>query len=354
MGASTLTGDGPVPKSDGVGVRASVWPGARPVRFVATSHLRLQIALRSRIDVPFTVPRGIALALLTVIVFPCLTGVGALQAQTQLQLPVVPADDYFIQDYAEILDSEVRREVGLVQEEAFRTYDTPIVVVTIRSKGEYGGREMEIEEFAARWFDHWEIGKISDEGELLNQGILLLVSVGDREARIELGADWGRRWDGRAEWIMDRSIVPEFQRGDYEAGVVAGAWGLLRMAEEGPAATPSRVPGQMLSSLRDRPFPTTPFPIVIIGFLFLLGLGSLVGAYFVPEHRKLLLAVGLGLMVAAFALWVLLALVVLFFGSRLTDQGGGGKGSGSSGGFRSGGGFGSGGFSGGGGATGRW
>jgi len=279
---------------------------------------------------------------------------GPLHAQESLQLPGIPADGHFIQDYAGILTAEVRREVGLVQEEAFRTYGTPIVVVTIRSMGEYGAHDMEIERFAARWFDHWEIGKVTSEGELLDQGILLLVSVGDRLARIELGADWGRRWDGRAERIMEHSIIPEFRDGDFGAGVLAGAWGLLGMAEEGPAATPSRLPGETLDSLRDRPFPTTPFPLVAIGFLALLGLGCLVAAYYVPEHRELLLTVGVGLLIAAFVFWVLLVLVVLFFGSKMSDRGDGGRGFGSSGGFSSGGGFGGGGSSGGGGATGRW
>jgi uncharacterized protein len=64
-----------------------------------------------------------------------------------------------------------------------------------------------------------------------------------------------------------------------------------------------------------------------------------------PEYRKWLLIVGIGLIVAAFVLYIIAAIFAIFMRGR--DGGGGG------GGF-SGGGFGSGGFSGGGGATGSW
>lgn len=45
---------------------------------------------------------------------------------------------------------------------------------------------LSVEQYARQLFDHWGPG-FKDR----NYGILLLVSVGDRKARIELGAGWG-------------------------------------------------------------------------------------------------------------------------------------------------------------------
>jgi uncharacterized protein len=59
--------------------------------------------------------------------------------------------------------------------------------------------------------------------------MLLLVSLGDREARIELGADWGGRHDAAAASIMQDLIVPAFKRGDYSTGIVDGVRGMDAM-----------------------------------------------------------------------------------------------------------------------------
>jgi uncharacterized protein len=67
--------------------------------------------------------------------------------------------------------------------------------------------------------------------------MLLVVSVGDRKARIELGAGWGHRKDEDAKRLMERKIVPEFKRGRMSAGAVEGAKGLRSIAM-GLAAPP--------------------------------------------------------------------------------------------------------------------
>jgi uncharacterized protein len=64
---------------------------------------------------------------------------------------------------------------------------TPIIVVTIESMANHGGADMRIETFATLLFNQWQIGHESIGEEYWNTGILLLVSKGDRKARIELG-----------------------------------------------------------------------------------------------------------------------------------------------------------------------
>lgn len=153
------------------------------------------------------------------------------------QIPPAPADGSFVSDHARILDAETVRALGEVQRVAFEQHDTPVVVVTVRSMRDHGAAGMSIEQFATRWFNQWQIGKRRTDGSLANTGMLLLVAVGDRRARIELGADWGRAADAAARVIMDNEIIPHFRSGDFGAGILAGTRALGQLAAQGPEAT---------------------------------------------------------------------------------------------------------------------
>jgi uncharacterized protein len=272
----------------------------------------------------------------------------ATSARAALDLPAVPPDENFLQDYAEMIPREAQKVIGELQEKSFEDHDTPIVVVTISSMKKYGGDR--IERFAREWFDHWEIGKRGGDGQLLNQGILLLVSRDDRQARIELGGDWGLRWDRHCARIMERRIIPRFKEGRFAEGIVAGVEALKEMAEEGPDSEPPVGLSKFFpTSLEEKPLSTSPLPTWGMGLILMAGVGLIVASFFFPQQRKRLLLVGAGLIVVAVIFWVVLALFAIYFHFRSGGRTGGGLGSG---GF-SGGGFG-GGFSGGGGASGSW
>jgi uncharacterized protein len=89
---------------------------------------------------------------------------------------------------------------------------------------------MRIEAFAMLLFNQWEIGHATLGGQDWNTGILLLVSKRDRKARIELGAGWGHDKDALCRQIMDDLIIPEFKRGEFAKGIVAGVGALDKMA----------------------------------------------------------------------------------------------------------------------------
>ena len=95
---------------------------------------------------------------------------------------------------------------------------------------EYGGGGLRIETFARLLFDQWQVGIAKLGNQNWNTGILLLVSVGDRKSRIELGAGWGREKDQLCQQIMDERIVPEFKQGDFNGGISAGVEALEAMA----------------------------------------------------------------------------------------------------------------------------
>ena len=60
--------------------------------------------------------------------------------------------------------------------------------------------------------------------------VLLVVSIQDRAARIELGRTWAGSKDTAARRIMDEHLLPAFRAGEYDAGIVAGVSALDKMA----------------------------------------------------------------------------------------------------------------------------
>ena len=131
---------------------------------------------------------------------------------------------------AEMIDPAAEEKVREACNKLLSETMAPLIVVTIGSMAEHGGGGLRIETFGMLLFYQWGIGHESIRGTPLNHGILLLVSAGDRKARIELGAGWGRDHDHLAKRIMDEQIVPRFKEGDYSGGIVAGVQALDKMA----------------------------------------------------------------------------------------------------------------------------
>ena len=141
-----------------------------------------------------------------------------------------PGDREFVRDLAEMINAADKEKIRSICDKLLTDKATPVIVVTIDSMAEYGGQGMRIETFALLLFNQWEIGHAKLNGQNWNTGILLLVSKGDRKARIELGAGWGREKDALCEQIMQEQIIPRFKEGDYSAGIVAGVEALDKMA----------------------------------------------------------------------------------------------------------------------------
>ena len=151
-----------------------------------------------------------------------------------------PGDREFVRDSANIIDDETETKIVAQCDQLLTDKATPIIVVTIDSMAKHGPPGQRIETFAMLLFNQWQIGHERLEGQDWNTGILLLVSKGDRRARIELGAGWGHDKDQVCQQIMDTLIVPEFKAGDYSQGILAGVDGLNKMARELALPTPPK------------------------------------------------------------------------------------------------------------------
>ena len=225
-----------------------------------------------------------------------------------VEFPEKPQDTDWYVDMAEMIDANAATEINKIAVDLWVNEDIPVYVVTIPSLAAMDAATLSVDGYATELFNHWGIGS-----EERNYGMLLLVSRGDRRARIELGAEWGRDHDRSMQQVMDKLIIPQFKRGDHALGIVDGIRGMDSVAR-----------GLAL------PQPTAPWWLL-----------------------PLMIAVGAGLIFLIYNLfktgrsgwaWALIVAlgVALFFILRNAGQSSG-----------SGGGFG-GGFSGGGGASGSW
>jgi uncharacterized protein len=141
-----------------------------------------------------------------------------------------PGPREFILDEAGKIDPATQDHLRQACDKLLTDKAVPIIIVTINSMAEHGGAGMRIETFARLLFDQWQVGIAKLGKQSWNTGILVLVSVDDRKARIELGAGWGREKDHICQQIMDERMVPMFKRGDFGGGISAGVEALEAMA----------------------------------------------------------------------------------------------------------------------------
>jgi uncharacterized protein len=247
--------------------------------------------------------------------------VGLVAAQSagaqHVSFPGPPAAGIYHVDEAGVLGPGERHEIDRIAAELLAEHDVPLVAVTLPSLASRGAAGYTIERYATELFNAWGIGS-----QNRNLGMLLLVSVADRRARIELGADWGLEYDAVAADIMQTLMVPEFRSARFAEGTLAGARGLDAMAR-----------GLAL------PSPRRPWWILPLVGAVMLGVGAL-SFSLLNSGRS---GAAWGILAALVAILVFLLSVL----GRAGVVGGGGGGGGGGGAFR-------GGSSRGGGASGSW
>ncbi len=164
--------------------------------------------------------RALSLACLTLLA----TLLGAVSAGAATFPDKPPKTDFFV-DQGRLIDQQQRQEINETARALLKDQRIPLFVVTITSLAAFDASGLGIEGYARELFNTWGIGTPQR-----NYGILLLVSAGDRKARIELGAGFGHKYDGQANDIMQSLIIPAFKREDYSTGIADGVRGLDAMA----------------------------------------------------------------------------------------------------------------------------
>jgi uncharacterized protein len=160
-----------------------------------------------------------------------------------VNFPEKPPKEHFYVDQVGLLEAEDANAINKIAATLLSEEKIPILVVTIPSLVSFQATDHTVDSYAAALFDEWGIGSPNR-----NYGILLLVSVGDRKARIEFGKAWGGQHNAEAKHIMDAMIVPAFKRGDFSTGIKEGVNALDKLAR-GLALPKTQTPWWVLPAM---------------------------------------------------------------------------------------------------------
>ncbi|WP_414530221.1 TPM domain-containing protein [Nodularia chucula] len=132
----------------------------------------------------------------------------------------------WVTDMADILNNETEAEINQMIADLEAKNGTEIAVVTVPTTSPAPSPKS----FATELFNHWGIGK---QGE--DNGVLFLISVGDRRVEIETG--YGIEAilpDAKVGNIINSQIIPEFKQGDFAGGTLAGTKALVLVLGSDP------------------------------------------------------------------------------------------------------------------------
>jgi len=125
----------------------------------------------------------------------------------------IPSRPQRVNDLANVLSSDQERVLTSYLTSVENTNGAQIVVLTVNS---LDGRS--IEGYSIDVVERWRLGQADKDN-----GVLLLVSKGDRELRIEVGYGLeGDLTDATCDYIIRNTIVPSFKQNRYGDGIVAG------------------------------------------------------------------------------------------------------------------------------------
>lgn len=133
------------------------------------------------------------------------------------EIPSVP--DHYVNDSAGLLSVPVRDSLEEKLAQFERDTSNQVLVATFPDlQGET------IEDFSIRLAEKWKPGQSGRDN-----GVILVVSKGDRKVRIEVGYGLeGVIPDAVAKTILAREVLPGFKTGDYEGGIRSGVEAILQ------------------------------------------------------------------------------------------------------------------------------
>ncbi|WP_026734707.1 TPM domain-containing protein [Fischerella sp. PCC 9605] len=139
----------------------------------------------------------------------------------------------WVTDMAGILTDKTETQINQMISQLEAKYGTEMAVVTVPKTAPADSPK----QFATELFNYWGIGKKGQEN-----GVLFLISVGDRRVEIETG--YGVEAilpDAKVGNIIDTQIIPRFKKGDFEGGTLAGTRALVVILESDRAVSANRV-----------------------------------------------------------------------------------------------------------------
>lgn len=136
------------------------------------------------------------------------------------------ANSGWVTDMANILSPSIEAQLNQMVAELEAKNGVELAIVTVaRTTPEHSPKE-----FATELFNYWGIGKKGQDN-----GVLLLISQGDRRVEIETG--YGVEAilpDAKVGRIISEEITPKFKQGNFDGGTLAGTQSLVKALDIAP------------------------------------------------------------------------------------------------------------------------
>lgn len=170
--------------------------------------------------------------------------------------PPAPVDSFYAEDYAGILDADTRRQINRMGQALESRTKAQVAAVIMPSVP-----DGDIDAYATGLFRERGFGD-----RQMNNGILLLVSVNDRRVRIEVGYGLeGALNDAKAGRLLDTYLMPEFQKGNYSAGILSAYTALIKVCMEEYQIDNLKVSGSETLQTGDNGMPLSPLEMLLLG-----------------------------------------------------------------------------------------
>ncbi len=143
--------------------------------------------------------------------------------------------DLFVNDYAKIISDVDTAQIRAQLETLKAETGIELSVITFDSYKNYNTNDSSLESFSTNLFNHWGVGNAAS-----NNGALILLSLEEREVRIELGSGYATSYNRVADLVIDEYMIPAFRQDNYSQGLLRGTEQLaLRLSSPPPATTSS-------------------------------------------------------------------------------------------------------------------
>ncbi|MFL9457890.1 MULTISPECIES: TPM domain-containing protein [Nostocales] len=185
----------------------------------------------------------------------------------------------WVTDMANILSPEAEVQLNTMISNLEAKNSTEIAVVTVLETQPATSPKA----FATELFNTWGIGKKNK-----NNGVLFLISTRDRRVEIERGSGLQKSLsDRKIQQIIETDIIPRFQQGDPEAGILKGTENLVTTLAEISHTNLSHPQ----SNSHQNNLPAVPGYIWIVGSLGWVGFIGFGGRLFLLSRHPRILGV---------------------------------------------------------------
>lgn len=147
---------------------------------------------------------------LLAILGPVTPGHAGGRSETQL-----PEPEGYVNDFANVIDKSYEQKITAIASKLKEASGAEIAVVTVKNLDPYGT----IEEYSIELAEKWQVGQEEEDN-----GIIMLLAMEERNVRMEVGYGLeGAIPDSLAGSILENSIIPPMQNGNYGEGFLKGS-----------------------------------------------------------------------------------------------------------------------------------